>query len=281
MMGIDLSASDHTTLSRRRQLLDVSLRRVPTGGSFHLIVDSSELSIVGEGEWARVKHGVRGTRGWKKLHLAVDRSGVIVAEALTEGHVDDATTALHLIDAVDGDIASVTADGAGLDRHLRCRWCAWRERRGAADQDGEGVSKETAVDCSRSHDQEGEGDRTASVEEGVWLPSARPRRERLLPVQVDHRGWLSSAQSGRTGDWGRPRMQHSQPDDAAWQACVVRRRAMTANATYRAESAPPPLIHSRATPETGPCCRAHGRRWLDEWSFFIANLLYPARGLCH
>jgi IS5 family transposase len=112
MMGIDLSAPDHTTLSRRGQLLDVSLRRVPTGGGFHLIVDSSGLSIVGEGEWARAKHGVRGTRGWKKLHLAVDRSGVIVAEALTEGHVNDATTALHLIDAVDGDIASVTADGA-------------------------------------------------------------------------------------------------------------------------------------------------------------------------
>ena len=77
----------------------------------HLIVDSTGLSIVGEGEWARAKHGVRGTRGWKKLHLAVDRSGVIIAEALTEGHVDDATTALHLIDAVDGDIASVTAGG--------------------------------------------------------------------------------------------------------------------------------------------------------------------------
>jgi DDE family transposase len=91
MMGIDLAAPDHTTLSRRGQLLDVPLRRVTTGKGLH---------------------GVRGTRGWKKLHLAVDRSGVIVAEALTEGHVDDATTALHLIDAVDGDTASVTADGA-------------------------------------------------------------------------------------------------------------------------------------------------------------------------
>jgi hypothetical protein len=101
MMGIDLSAPDHTTLSRRGQLLDVSLRRVPTGGGFHLNVDSSGLAIVGEGEWARAKHGVRGTRGWKKLPLAVDRSGVIVADALPEGHVDDATTALHLIDAVD------------------------------------------------------------------------------------------------------------------------------------------------------------------------------------
>ncbi len=70
------------------------------------------VSTEWQGESARAKHGVRGTRGWEKLHLAVDRSGVIIAEALTEGHVDDATTALHLIDAVDGDIASVTADGA-------------------------------------------------------------------------------------------------------------------------------------------------------------------------
>ncbi len=29
----------------------------------------------GEGEWAGVKHGGRGRRGWKKLHLGVDRPG--------------------------------------------------------------------------------------------------------------------------------------------------------------------------------------------------------------
>ena len=78
----------------------------------HLIVDSTGLSIVGEGEWAAAKHGGRGTRGWKKLHLGVDRSGVIVAHALTEATVDDATTAIELIEAVDGDVASVTADAA-------------------------------------------------------------------------------------------------------------------------------------------------------------------------
>ena len=110
LMGLDLSAPDHTTLSRRGQHLDLTLRRVPTGEGTHLIVDSTGLSIVGEGEWAAAKHGRRGKRGWKKLHLGVDRSGVIVAQALTEGNVDDATTAITLIDAVDGDIASVTAD---------------------------------------------------------------------------------------------------------------------------------------------------------------------------
>jgi IS5 family transposase len=112
MMGIDLSAPDHTTLSRRGQLLDVRLPRVPTAKGVHLIVDSTGLSIVGEGEWAKAKHGVRGTRGWKKLHLGVDRSGMIVAHALTEATIDDATTAIDLIRAVDGGLTSVTGDAA-------------------------------------------------------------------------------------------------------------------------------------------------------------------------
>jgi len=112
MMGLELAAPDHTTLSLRGQHLDLTRARVLTGKGLHLIVDSTGLSIVGEGEWARATHGVRGTRGWKKLHLGVDRSGVIIAHALTEGTVDDATTAIELIKAVYGGVASVTGDAA-------------------------------------------------------------------------------------------------------------------------------------------------------------------------
>ena len=110
MLGLDLSAPDHTTLARRGQHLDLTLRGASAGA--HLIVDSTGLSIVGEGEWAAAKYGGRGRRGWKKLHRGVDRSGVIVAQALTEGHVDDATTGITLIEAVAGDLGSVTADAA-------------------------------------------------------------------------------------------------------------------------------------------------------------------------
>ena len=78
----------------------------------HLIVDSTGLSIVGEGEWAAAKHGGRGQRGWKKLHLGVDGSGVIVAQTLTDATVDDATTGIAVIEALDADIARVTADAA-------------------------------------------------------------------------------------------------------------------------------------------------------------------------
>jgi hypothetical protein len=43
-----------------------------------LVIDSSGLAIFGEGEWAAAKHGGKGIRGWKKLHLGVDGDGVIV-----------------------------------------------------------------------------------------------------------------------------------------------------------------------------------------------------------
>ena len=92
LMGLDLLAPDHTTLSRRGQHLDLTLRRMPPRESTHLVIDSTGLSIVGEGEWAAAKHGRRGKRGWKKLHVGVDPSGVIVAHALTEATVENATT---------------------------------------------------------------------------------------------------------------------------------------------------------------------------------------------
>ena len=73
LMGTDLDAPDHTTLSRRSQQLAVMLRRIPATDPIHLIVDSTGLSIVGQGAWAAATHGGHGERRWKKLHLGVDR----------------------------------------------------------------------------------------------------------------------------------------------------------------------------------------------------------------
>ena len=111
-MRVDLDAPDHTTLSRRSRDLSVEFHRIPVNEPIHLVVDSTGLSIVVEGEWAAVKHGGRGRRGWRKLHLGVDGSGAIVAHTLTDSNADDAPTGLKLIDALNGDISSVTADGA-------------------------------------------------------------------------------------------------------------------------------------------------------------------------
>ena len=107
--------SPHPITRRSHDVASISTPRFvarPAGAGTHLIVDSTGLSIVGEGEWAAAKHGGRGRRGWKKLHLGVDGSGVIVAHALTDATVDDATTGIDLIEAVVGDVARVTADAA-------------------------------------------------------------------------------------------------------------------------------------------------------------------------
>ena len=111
-MRLDLSAPDSTTLSRRSQHLRRRLRPVPPGEGLHLVLDRTGLSLVGAGEWAAAKHGGRGRRGWRKLHLGVDQSGVIRVHTLTEETGDDATTGLDLLAAVDGPLVRVTADAA-------------------------------------------------------------------------------------------------------------------------------------------------------------------------
>ena len=110
-MRLDLEAPDYTTLSRRSQHLRRCLRPVPTDEGLHLVLDSTGLSIVGEGEWAAAKHGGRGRRGWRKLHLGVDQSGVIRVQALTEETGDDATTGLDLLNVVEGPLASLKLRG--------------------------------------------------------------------------------------------------------------------------------------------------------------------------
>ena len=75
---------------RERDRVDAAARlrtgASPSGGL--PAVYSTELSIVGEGEWAAVKHGSHGQRDWKKLQLGVDPSGTIVAQALADSPVD-------------------------------------------------------------------------------------------------------------------------------------------------------------------------------------------------
>lgn len=150
-MGVDLEAPDHTTLSRRSQQLDVGLDRIASSRPIHLIVDSIGLSIVGQGEWAAVKHGGSGQRAWKKLHLGVDRSGSIVAEVLTDGNADDSNTAPNIIDRMTAPIASFTADAA-YDTTAVC------EAAGARDAKVIVPSRKTAIRSRRS----GHRDRTVA-----------------------------------------------------------------------------------------------------------------------
>ena len=111
-MGLDLTAPDHTTLSRRGSKLEVALHRKVPAGFIHVIVDSTGLKIMGQGQWAAAKHGAKGVRGWRKLHVGVGVSGVIIADQLTGGAVDDSTVVEDLLEQVEPEVERFTADGA-------------------------------------------------------------------------------------------------------------------------------------------------------------------------
>jgi hypothetical protein len=118
LMGLVLDVPDHTTLSRRAKKLKVPLRVPKKLGRIDLVIDSSGLAIFGEGEWAAAKHGGKGIRGWKKLHLGVGGDGVIIGQRLTEANVDDGKVGVGFVDRVPGKIRRVTGEGAYDSRAL-------------------------------------------------------------------------------------------------------------------------------------------------------------------
>jgi IS5 family transposase len=119
LLGVTVSAADHSSLSRRATTLaSVSLGRMPEV-PLHVLIDSTGLKVYGAGEWRQEKHGARARRSWRKLHLAVDAdSGMIVAQTLTEKEIGDpsqvgaARQVGPLLDQIHGGIEQVTADGA-------------------------------------------------------------------------------------------------------------------------------------------------------------------------
>src|ERR687893_254650 len=112
LLGHDLRVPDHTTLSRRGRGSAGRQPKVVPHGPMHLVIDSTGLKLFGRGEWDEEKHG-RARRSWRKLHLAVDAgTGEIVACVLTDNGAVDAGQVPALLEAIEGEIASVAADGA-------------------------------------------------------------------------------------------------------------------------------------------------------------------------
>ena len=73
-MKLKLTARDHSTLSRRRRQLTITLPVKDWSKSRHLVVDSTGIKVYGEGEWKVRQHGVGKRRTWRKLHLCVDEA---------------------------------------------------------------------------------------------------------------------------------------------------------------------------------------------------------------
>ncbi|WP_455289646.1 IS5 family transposase [Cupriavidus necator] len=113
LMGLPITAPDHTTVSRRALTLSVLPSTPLPPGLLRVLIDSTGLQVYGAGQWLEAKHGAKSCRQWRKLHLAVDAgSGMIVAQTLTDPDGDDPSQVAPLLDQIDTQIGRVTADGA-------------------------------------------------------------------------------------------------------------------------------------------------------------------------
>jgi len=115
LLGLSVGVPDHTTFSRRSPglALATALAQAQPSGPAHVVVDATGPKVYGAGEWLVEKHGERGTRTWRKLHLAVEPStGEILASELTSNEEGDASQVGPLLGQIPGLLASVTADGA-------------------------------------------------------------------------------------------------------------------------------------------------------------------------
>ena len=107
--GREPRVPDHTTLSRRSRGFAGRQPKVVPHGPLHLVVDGTGPKLFGQGEWDGEKHG-RARRSWRKSHLAVDAdAGEIVACELTDNAAGRVPV---LLGRIEGEIASVAADGA-------------------------------------------------------------------------------------------------------------------------------------------------------------------------
>ncbi|WP_222851870.1 IS5 family transposase, partial [Citrobacter portucalensis] len=72
LCGLNWMAPDYTTLCRRQKHIDIVISYQKSSDGLHLLVDSTGMKFLGEGEWKRKKHGAEYRRQWRKLHIGID-----------------------------------------------------------------------------------------------------------------------------------------------------------------------------------------------------------------
>lgn len=87
LAGLDWPVPDCSTLCRRQKTLTVQIPCRCAEVPQNLLVDSTGIKFLGDGEWQARKHGVLDRRQWRKLHLAMDSasSGIRAVEFTPAG----------------------------------------------------------------------------------------------------------------------------------------------------------------------------------------------------
>ena len=115
LAGLTWSVPDYSTLCRRQKTITVDIPYRPSKKGLHLLVDSTGIKMLGEGEWKRKKHGAEYRRQWRKVHLGIDAETLeIRAVEITDNRIGDAPMLPELLKQIPSTepVLSVRGDGA-------------------------------------------------------------------------------------------------------------------------------------------------------------------------
>jgi len=115
LSGLTWTTPDFSILSRRQQTLNVQIPYTRSQAGLHLLVDSTGIKFLGEGEWKCKKHGSEYRRQWRKLHIGIDAQTMqIRVICVTSNNVSDAAVIPDLLNQLplDEKLESLTGDGA-------------------------------------------------------------------------------------------------------------------------------------------------------------------------
>ena len=115
LLNLNFQVPDYSTIAKRRKTLNVTLlkEKKDEKENVHILVDSTGLKILGEGEWKVRQHGILKKRLWRKLHLAINQTTqMIEAVELTELGIQDCEGFSNLLNKIEGPIDTIIGDGA-------------------------------------------------------------------------------------------------------------------------------------------------------------------------
>src|SRR5450830_914417 len=111
---LDWPVPAFSTVCRRQKTLQVELSYRPSKSPLHLLIDSTGIKFLGEGEWKRKKHGAEYRRQWRKVHLGIDAHTLeIRAIEVTDNSVGDAPMLPELLGQIPADEAVASVSGGG------------------------------------------------------------------------------------------------------------------------------------------------------------------------
>lgn len=113
LMKLSVTTPNYSTLSRRGKTLKVNLGVKRATQARHVLIDSTGVQVIGEGEWKKRWHGESRHQLWRKLHIAIDAEDqTILAANITESVRLDGNSLPILVNQIACPIRQITGDGA-------------------------------------------------------------------------------------------------------------------------------------------------------------------------